>query len=178
LREVLRDRRTIVTLVLMPVLLYPLLSIAFRQYFLSSVATTTEKVYRVAIPTDEEAYHLAKLLRLHKEDPKLMQVKTEDLVGSIRSEEADVGLRLRGPTPGGPYECDILFRDDRAVAVTAAEFLKERLNQANIHELLRQVHERGRDSVIPVGIKMEIIPAVEGKEQSLLASLVPLILVL
>src|SRR5437868_14689434 len=30
--EILRDRRTILTLVLMPLLLYPLLSFAFRQF--------------------------------------------------------------------------------------------------------------------------------------------------
>src|SRR5947208_1669044 len=33
LLEILRDRRTILTLVLMPVLLYPLLTIAFQQFF-------------------------------------------------------------------------------------------------------------------------------------------------
>ena len=37
LREILRDRRTILTLVLMPLLLYPLLSIAFQQFFLSQL---------------------------------------------------------------------------------------------------------------------------------------------
>ena len=36
LRETLRDRRTIITLVLMPLLVYPLLSVAFRQFFFSS----------------------------------------------------------------------------------------------------------------------------------------------
>src|SRR5205085_6559598 len=38
LRETLRDRRTIVTLVLMPVLVYPLLSIAFQKLVLTSFA--------------------------------------------------------------------------------------------------------------------------------------------
>jgi len=32
---VLRDRRTLLTLFLMPILLYPLLAIGFRQFFLS-----------------------------------------------------------------------------------------------------------------------------------------------
>jgi hypothetical protein len=36
LRETLRDRRTIITLVLMPLLVYPLLSLAFKQFLLSS----------------------------------------------------------------------------------------------------------------------------------------------
>ena len=36
LRESLRDRRTILTLVLMPLLLYPLLAMAFQQLILSN----------------------------------------------------------------------------------------------------------------------------------------------
>ena len=39
LSEILRDRRTVITLVLMPILLYPLLSVAFRQFFLASRLT-------------------------------------------------------------------------------------------------------------------------------------------
>src|SRR5881628_1699343 len=35
LSTILRDRRTVITLVLMPLLLYPLLSIAFRQFLLA-----------------------------------------------------------------------------------------------------------------------------------------------
>ena len=38
LRETLRDRRTIMTLLLMPVLLYPLLTLAFQRFVLSSAA--------------------------------------------------------------------------------------------------------------------------------------------
>jgi ABC-2 type transport system permease protein/sodium transport system permease protein len=37
--EILRDRRTILTLVLMPLLVYPVLSFAFRQYFVALVPT-------------------------------------------------------------------------------------------------------------------------------------------
>ena len=36
LRETLRDRRTIITLVLMPLLVYPVLSFAFKQFLVTS----------------------------------------------------------------------------------------------------------------------------------------------
>ena len=39
LRETLRDRRTIATLILMPLLVYPLLSVAFERFLLSSLKT-------------------------------------------------------------------------------------------------------------------------------------------
>jgi ABC-2 type transport system permease protein/sodium transport system permease protein len=40
LREILRDRRTILTLVAMPILLYPLMSVVFLQFSLASKITT------------------------------------------------------------------------------------------------------------------------------------------
>ncbi len=48
LLEILRDRRTIITLVMMPLMLYPLLAIMFRQYFLASFAANQPKIFRIA----------------------------------------------------------------------------------------------------------------------------------
>jgi len=42
LSEILRDRRTVITLLLMPLLLYPLLSFAFQQ-LLPTLLTPTQK---------------------------------------------------------------------------------------------------------------------------------------
>ena len=53
LSEVLRDRRTIFTLVLMPLLLYPLLAIAFQQFLLGSRAGEIAPAYRIAFRSRE-----------------------------------------------------------------------------------------------------------------------------
>src|SRR5205807_2161921 len=54
--EIIRDRRTIITLVLMPLLLYPLLSVAFQQFFLaSSMDPSRASVYRLGFATEHEA---------------------------------------------------------------------------------------------------------------------------
>src|SRR5436309_2228389 len=62
LREILRDRRTIVTLVLMPLLLYPLLSIAFQQFFLSSLGKIQRPRYLIAFQNDREAQAILRYL--------------------------------------------------------------------------------------------------------------------
>lgn len=52
LRETLRDRRTIITLVLMPLIVYPILSLVFRTFLLSSVkpgSTDNLVRYRIGI---------------------------------------------------------------------------------------------------------------------------------
>lgn len=49
LRETLRDRRTVLTLVLMPVLVYPLLSIAFQRFLLTWRPPDEDVAYHVAV---------------------------------------------------------------------------------------------------------------------------------
>jgi ABC-2 type transport system permease protein/sodium transport system permease protein len=58
LRESLRDRRTVITLVLMPVLLYPLLTIAFQQFVLSNLSGDTPIGYRMCFRNraEEQAF--------------------------------------------------------------------------------------------------------------------------
>src|SRR4051812_17134161 len=49
LRETLRDRRTIITLVVMPLLIYPLLAIAFQRFLLTSLSVSEDVNYAVGI---------------------------------------------------------------------------------------------------------------------------------
>ncbi|HMP79699.1 MAG TPA: ABC transporter permease subunit/CPBP intramembrane protease [Pirellulaceae bacterium] len=55
LRETLRDRRTLLTLILMPLLVYPLLSLGFRSFLVSSTWTTPDDDwirYRIGVQSD------------------------------------------------------------------------------------------------------------------------------
>src|SRR5436190_8917883 len=62
LRETLRDRRTIITLVLMPLLVYPVLSVALRQFLVSSTAQAKQLPLRIATTTQDELLTLMVLL--------------------------------------------------------------------------------------------------------------------
>jgi sodium transport system permease protein len=55
LREILRDRRTILTMVVMPLLLYPMLTVACRQLFFVGAMQSTSPVIRVGFNTPREA---------------------------------------------------------------------------------------------------------------------------
>lgn len=52
LKEILRDRRTVLTLIGMPLLIYPLLSILFQKFYFSAAAERAETRYRFVL--DEE----------------------------------------------------------------------------------------------------------------------------
>jgi ABC-2 type transport system permease protein/sodium transport system permease protein len=64
LREILRDRRTIFTLVLMPLLVYPLLSMAFQKFTLSSISALTENEvpYHVGVLSERDGLLLHRFL--------------------------------------------------------------------------------------------------------------------
>src|SRR5262245_11680748 len=49
LRETLRDRRTIITLVVMPTLIYPLLALAFQRFLLTSVSVPQDVHYVIGV---------------------------------------------------------------------------------------------------------------------------------
>jgi ABC-2 type transport system permease protein/sodium transport system permease protein len=188
LREILRDRRTIVTLVLMPVLVYPLLTIAFRQYFLSAVPPDTTVAYRVAIATDAEEERLSELLGAvaRKDDPGVVRTPADDVARAVQSGDADVGVKMANAAapfdprdPRRTFACELVVRDDSGVGLKAAEYLKERLTDVNLLILQRQLAARGvRQPSLPVPVTTTILPRVEGKKSSILSSLVPLILVL
>src|SRR6187397_483534 len=58
LREILRDRRTIITLVAMPLLIYPLLGVTLQKLLMSQLAARMKVEYRIALQShqDEETF--------------------------------------------------------------------------------------------------------------------------
>ena len=61
LRETLRDRRTILTLVLMPLLLYPLLGMTLQRFLLSA-STSVNPVFMIGMATEREGKQLRSMI--------------------------------------------------------------------------------------------------------------------
>ncbi len=84
LREILRDRRTIITLVLMPILVYPLIGTVFQKILLERYAVQQEgPTYRVAVDDSTQLKEVIQLLRIGEENP--MVADTESGSGSDAS---------------------------------------------------------------------------------------------
>ncbi len=52
LREILRDRRTIITLVVMPILIYPLLAVVFQRFLVTSISVGENTNYVVGVDSE------------------------------------------------------------------------------------------------------------------------------
>lgn len=63
LREILRDRRTIVTLVVMPLVLYPLLALVFQRFLLTSLTSQGVIEYVIGVDSTHTKLQLEEQLR-------------------------------------------------------------------------------------------------------------------
>src|SRR5262249_30255646 len=62
LREILRDRRTIVTLLVMPMIVYPLLALVFQRFLLTSLSASSKVEYIVGTDSEHSASQLIRQL--------------------------------------------------------------------------------------------------------------------
>src|SRR5688572_15519180 len=64
LREILRDRRTIVTLLVMPLLIYPLLAVVFQRFLVTSLSVSQDIHYDIGVDSPIGRQMLVELLKL------------------------------------------------------------------------------------------------------------------
>ncbi len=188
LRETLRDRRTLVTLLLMPLLLYPILSMALNRFMLTM--SVGEQGYTVCVSSQAELDRLGQWLCDSRSYPpkailesrggKLAEFrigmgKFDSVEASILANEADVGLVISMDEAGVNNVTIFSHRGD-AVSQAARQILTERLHwlcEADEEYYLRASYPRYRS---PVSVKIEDL-GVEQKSD-FLATLIPLVLVL
>ncbi|MBC7853730.1 MAG: ABC transporter permease, partial [Pirellulaceae bacterium] len=193
LRETLRDRRTIITLVLMPLLVYPLLSVAFRQFFFSSYSKPTDLEWRIAGDSEQTLSAFAKQLEVggrvvaeidgpEKTPPKVAWFTDFMLEEALRIGKADLGVRANiVPSPDLPggvqLQYEILYREDSALSRAVAEYAERRLwgwDRLSFADRLQQQKQNGGPHTV---WKRSAIAGETGEVVSI-ATLVPLILIL
>jgi ABC-2 type transport system permease protein/sodium transport system permease protein len=184
LTEVLRDRRTIFTLVLMPLLLYPLLTIGFGQFVVGARAADVAPRYRLgfASKADQDALmsYLSWGIRARQEqrvlpglDPKLTWDVYDDVDGEVRERRIDVGFR----PPKSPGEWVVVYREDSPYAHDALAYLELAAAAADA-ELLRMGLREHKVQLRPAPRFVAAPLAAESHGGMSLAVFVPLVLVL
>jgi sodium transport system permease protein len=176
LRETLRDRRTIATLILMPLLVYPLLSVAFERFLMSSLKTVgahSEPV--LGFISEAEAQEFGPCLlrgsailgpqpeerasRVEAETkPGAIPLKYDvvnDLRQAVLDGRVDVAVRVHrlGPAapaskdkPERPIDCELIYDPQSAVSRDAYHWIERCLGAVNQRSLERQLRDRGATS--------------------------------
>lgn len=197
LREILRDRRTIVTLFLMPLLLYPLLSIAMQQFFLSEHTLQARPEYRIGFTSDDDAEFVSAYLQLgdfqrevdqdRSNEPVLSFYQAEDIREAVHHLELDVGIRLNGdvptlvdPTQDLGVQWEVFYCPESSLSSNAYAHLMEKVQRSNTAFLRARLRSIGvTQSPTPVETKVEEVKPVVGMGTGVsLITVVPLILIL
>jgi ABC-2 type transport system permease protein/sodium transport system permease protein len=203
LRETLRDRRTIFTLILMPVLVYPLLSLAFRQFLVSSAPDPGASRVRIGVATDEEHDLLREVLR---QGDRLLQQNAEHAQQGpqpaaeltppselatdafqfytsrdrrLPIQDLPVDLAVRIESQSAPFTFHIWYLPNSPVSCQAARHVEQRLRAVNEEALrlrLRAVDGPGSGPPLPISWDYAQLSGA-AKRSFWLASLVPLILI-
>ena len=199
LRETLRDRRTIGTLLLMPLILYPILSLVLNRFVLSAGAAPTPR-YQIAVDDEESGRKLTGYLAGFKNtgetvtraddqtaaasaEPELLfGISQIDPFDALRNKEVDLYVTFdtsKKSSDANDKMSDSLLIYRQTGSVIGAEAMRvllERMAKSRLHRLADQVRELG-------GIDSDKLPIEEREigqreEAPFLATVVPLILVL
>jgi sodium transport system permease protein len=103
LREILRDRRTIITLLVMPMLVYPLLAIVFQRFLLTSLSTDSKVEYVIGVDSVLSAHQLAEQLEMGEEVLK-QRGATAELQAEQSRPRSGAGLKLSPSLAGAPVD--------------------------------------------------------------------------
>ena len=155
LREILRDRRTILTLVLMPLFMYPLMSVAFQQFFVSQFSTIKTPHYKLGFENAGDAPYLT--FMLHEAGLTLIEVGSDapaaqsgvpqafveagvchNLANGLEKYDIHVGLRLikadrahNDPRHDLAVDLELWHREDWISSRDAAAYVEKFLSGAN-----------------------------------------------
>lgn len=202
LSEILRDRRTIVTLVAMPLLLYPVLSVAFMQFYtLSQSSPEKATEYNLGFASGKEAevffirVQQGEAVLRDQADPAKPRPKTPKLNSFLGDAEelkkalAEGGIDARVSLPGAadaiPPNRDQLLHGsveypaNSAPALGLVAYLERVLTAADRYDLETRLNLPGvphRTRILT--LQRQPIAAVEADSSMSLASLVPLVLIL
>ncbi len=119
LREILRDRRTVLTLVLMPLLVYPLLGVIMRKGVLSNLSLMQKIEIHVCFDSEEDAGRFTSAM-----------VRGEELLANnseLRDEEDNVTDGSKSPKFGG--EQDFEFAMYWITAQDGTESLEQQVKE-------------------------------------------------
>ncbi|MEM1224478.1 MAG: ABC transporter permease subunit/CPBP intramembrane protease [Planctomycetota bacterium] len=188
MRETLRDRRTMLTLVLMPLLVYPLLSMALNRFLLSS-GSAGDDGYVVGVDSVAEATVLESILADDRSQPpdaivqssgggiaKFRVQVTEPIpsVDALAANQLDVAVHIRLDREATRLVEVIAYSGDEA-SLSARRILIERLQWLRMNESTELLR-----SVMPDFPAIEVTAQLIGTppKGSMLGSVIPLVLVL
>ncbi|MFO0787970.1 MAG: ABC transporter permease subunit/CPBP intramembrane protease [Pirellulales bacterium] len=149
LREILRDRRTIVTLVVMPLLIYPLLAVVFQRFLFTSLAPTEEPSYVIGVDSVLGQKLLLQQLQMGESGMSERERHPQEKIDESAKDpaaKARAMLRRRGEPLKEPEVTIVAYPDEN---------LDRHVADSSLH--LAVVHRRERTSEDKKGLQTPLV---------------------
>lgn len=147
--DVLRDKKTVIMMLVVPVILYPLVFIGAMQVVAMISSNMEEQNYRVAIEAEDEGAFLHELTQYDDSSYTITIVDAEsidDYEAALENEELDV--YVRGTMQGGKLKYDVYYissvtNSDYAMNIVMDVFdeYREGLTRGRIKDAGLDIHE-------------------------------------
>lgn len=180
LRETLRDRRTLVMMVVIPVFLYPVLLVAMQQALIFGQQALASRAAEVAVVGGTDA----RLVEFMGRDSALRLVPAgADAEGRLRRGELEALVVLPASASGagdGTGEVEVLFDASADRSQRARELVQARLTAWGDTLLARRLAERGLPPAFaePLAVRSRSVATAEKLGGYALGRFLPMILVL
>ncbi len=179
LRETLRDRRTLIVMVLLPLALYPLMGVGISQWLGTQQGVRARQASRLGLRGPE--WPALSLSLAH--DP-VLEVKGQGDANAVRRGKLDAVLELPAATPAqraeGTVRVKILFDAARDRSSQAEERVRQALRRFSDEQRGERLRLRGLPPSLALPLTSEGVNLATSRDLGahLLSSVLPLVLVL
>ena len=178
LKDILRDKKTLFTMVVIPILLYPLLIIGMSVLMSAIMSSQAEKTYLVAFDTDAAVEkEFETIFKENKEDIGY-QIEIADVSNyeeALDAEEIDAFVRETGE---GAYALNYLSAKDKSATAVSALNSAFDIYRENLRE--QKIEDAGLDVetlLNPISFQREDLSSTEESVGNLLGSMMPFFII-
>lgn len=178
LKDILRDKKTLFTMVVIPILLYPLLIIGMSVLMSAIMSSQAEKTYLVAFDTDETVEkEFETIFEENKEDIgyQIEIVDVSNYEEALDAEEIDAFVRETGE---GTYALNYLSAKDKSATAVSALGSAFDIYRENLRE--QKIEDAGLDVetlLNPISFQREDLSSTEESVGNLLGSMMPFFII-
>jgi len=188
IKDMLRDKRTIITGIILPIILYPIMFGIMGKAVSSmeeEVRTDTTIAIKAEVAADEE---IMSVLRdeVFAGSEGIKLIGSDDPVGSLKNEEVKLYLDVSRDPDSGVLEMNLYYDENKMDSTNSQGYVSSLINGYNNQTLHKRLADMGIDigSLYPVTLSVESISAIAGDRDSVgsggiyLSMVLPMMLVI
>lgn len=177
--DVLRDKKTVVMMLVVPLVLYPLVMILSLQLMTGITKSITTNTYKICLDFEDSSDYESLFTDLNEETCTFDIVNTDDPVSAMANEEIDAIIKKSGDA--GSEKFEIVYLSSVNNSSYCADMIEKVLGKYSLDITKERISEAGLDpekTLKPVDITFKDMSTNEETAGSLLGTIIPFMLIM